>query len=351
MIRATSAPPIGEAWAPQQRHIAIELESVGCLLCGGQDHETLVASGDHLTRIGGKFQVVKCRRCQLAYTNPRPAEQSIGLFYPDGYSPYSGHEPDPRAKRTLRRRLEHAVLRTDFGYPPKPTGLITAAMALSARAIIRRTRPRDSWIPFRPPGRMLDFGCGAGDFMKRMRSHGWTVEGMDFSPTVAQMLSQSAGFRVHIGTLPHADIKPESFDAITMWHSLEHVHSPRGVLQSASQVLRAGGLLVVGVPNLASWSFRRFGQNWYALELPRHLTHFTPETLSAMVETEGFKVQSLSQVGRESCVRKSARRASQSGGDLRWLRALQFPQFSRLVAQWTERSGQADCIRMIAEKQ
>ena len=64
-----------------------------------------------------------------------------------------------------------------------------------------------------------------------------------------------------------------------MWSSLEHVHEPRLAVRAAREVLRPGGLLVVYVPNLGSWSFRTFGEHWFALDLPRHLTHFTPETL------------------------------------------------------------------------
>jgi 2-polyprenyl-3-methyl-5-hydroxy-6-metoxy-1,4-benzoquinol methylase len=197
---------------------------------------------------------------------------------------------------------------------------------------------------------MLDFGCGAGDFMKRMREHGWSVEGIDVSPAVAHRLRESAGIHVHVGTLPHPDIRPESFDAIAMWDSLEHVHSPREVLHAARDALSTNGLLVVGVPNFASWSRQHFQHNWFGLELPRHLTHFTPETLSAMAEAERFRVLSIGQVDHSSSVRKSAHRAAQSGSGSWWLRSLRWNRLSRPVAQWAQRIGQADAIRMIAEK-
>jgi 2-polyprenyl-3-methyl-5-hydroxy-6-metoxy-1,4-benzoquinol methylase len=337
------------AAAPEQ-NVSVQLESVDCPLCAGQDYKTVVVSGDHLTRIGGNFRVVQCRCCQLAFTNPRPTERSIGLFYPESYGPYSGHEPGMRVGRSLRRRLEHAVLRRRFGYPSQPTGPVTAVMGALGNAMIRTTRQRESWIPFRQPGRMLDFGCGAGGFMKRMREHGWNVEGIDVSHEVAHQLRESAGFQVHVGTLPHPDIRPESFDAIAMWHSLEHVHSPRGVLQAARDALRTNGLLVVGVPNFASWTRQHFQHNWFGLELPRHLTHFTPATLSTMAEAEGFRVLSIVQVGHSSSVRKSAHRAAQSGSGSWWQRSLQWNRLSRPVAQWAQRIGQADAFRMIAEK-
>jgi SAM-dependent methyltransferase len=246
--------------------------------------------------------------------------------------------------------LEHAVLRHDFGYPVEPMDAKTAVLAAIGKAMVRSSRHREFWIPYRQPGRMLDFGCGAGDFMKRMREYGWNVEGIDISAAVANRLRDSAGFRVHIGTLPHPGIRPESFDAIAMWHSLEHVHRPRAVLKAAQEALRRGGILAVSVPNFASWSRRHFHRHWFELELPRHLTHFEPATLKAMVEAEGFRVLSLEQIGRGSCVRRSARIASEAGSGSWWLRSLRRSWPGRATARWTERTGQADVIRLVAEK-
>ncbi len=197
---------------------------------------------------------------------------------------------------------------------------------------------------------MLDFGCGAGDFMKRMRDHGWTVEGIDVSPEIARQVRESAGVPVHVGSLPHPEIRPESFDTVVMWDSLEHVHHPRSVLRGARESLRSGGLLVIGVPNFASWSRRHFRENWYGLELPRHLTHFTPKTLSSMVEAEGFRVLSISQIEHGSTVSKSARRAIQSGSPDLWTRSLRWSAVSRSVATWARRIGRGESLRILAEK-
>jgi 2-polyprenyl-3-methyl-5-hydroxy-6-metoxy-1,4-benzoquinol methylase len=221
-----------------------------------------------------------------------------------------------------------------------------------ARAVIRRRRAREQWIPYRAPGRLLDFGCGAGQFSKRMRDYGWNVEGLDVSPQVVQMLRETCGLRTHLGSLPHPDIPEGSFAAITMWHSLEHVPFPQEVLRAAWHALQPGGLLAVGVPNFASWSFRQFREHWTGLGLPRHLTHFTPTTLRHMVEAAGFRVLALEQVGRDGWIRKSARRRIkvQRGAGTGWLRALQWKGLAHLAAQWTELTDQADTLRLIAEK-
>jgi len=335
-----------EATAEQQS-VSVELESVDCLQCGGQDQETGIVARDPLTGIGGSFRVVRCRCCELAFTNPRPTERSIGLFYPESYVCYAERRP-PR-KSALQRRFLRAILRTRYGYPPQATGWTDTVVAAVGRAFIRGTRRRASWVPFRMPGRLLEFGCGAGGYMRQMRDHGWIVEGVDASRFMADRL-RSEGLRVHVGTLPHPDLRPESFDAVTMRHSLEHVHSPRAVLRAAWEVLRRGGLLVVIVPNFASWSFRHFQHDWQPLELPRHLTHFAPQTLSAMARAERFRILAVKQFSKSKTLRKSAENATQSGCRSWWLRSLRWGAFNHPAAIWTERSRQADCLLMIAEK-
>lgn len=327
--------------------IPIELERADCPLCGGHRHDTVVVASDSLTGLGGTFCVVRCRDCQLAFTNPRPTPTCISLFYPKNYRPFSGREW--AESRPLRRSLEQAVLSRLYGYQPQPADRNTVLLSYLGRMTIRRSRQRLAWIPFRDPGRLLDFGCGAGRFLEKMRAFGWSVEGLDISPRVAGRL-QSAGIPVHVGTLPHPDLEPDSYDVITMWNSLEHVHQPRDVVRSAGRLLRRGGLLVIGVPNFASWSFRTFREDWYALELPRHLVHFTPRTILDLVVREGFRVLSLKHVARSGCLRKSARRAVEHGGlPWRWT-ACRWKLWGLPVAQWTERTQQADFIRLVAEK-
>jgi SAM-dependent methyltransferase len=345
-VNASNAPRLTQSGsAPPQKQVPVELESVDCLLCGGADHETVVITHDRLTHIGGNFRVVRCRDCQLAFTNPRPTERARGLFYPADYAPHLEPESSGAPLGSWRRTLERAALSHSFGYPHRRDAR-TALQSVLARAVFRRRRDRQDWIPFRAPGRLLDFGCGADDFLVLMRDYGWHVEGVDLFPQVNDTLRRKAGIVAHVGSLPHPDIRGESFDAITMRHSLEHVPFPKEVLVAAANALRHGGIVVIGVPNFASWSFKHFRENWTGLALPRHLTHFTPLTLHRMAEAAGFRVLSVEQIGRDGRIRKSARIAMQAGrrSILRW------KSLAGLVARWTELTGQADCLRLIAEK-
>ncbi|WP_166820201.1 class I SAM-dependent methyltransferase [Thalassoroseus pseudoceratinae] len=327
----------------------IELESVACLLCEGNRFSTVIVAPDPLTKLGGNFRVVRCSDCGLHFTNPRPTVNSIGMFYPDDYACWSGQEKKPKWKDRLRQSSEHLILRRYFGYP-NPTSMLESFWANVGAAWISRSDRRQDWIPWRSPGRLLDFGCGAGAFLQAMQRHGWDVCGMDMSAACAAGVTERTGIPVHVGTLPHPDLKPESFDAVTMWNALEHVHEPRETLTAANQLLRRGGIVVVGVPNIDSWAFRQFHQDWYPLKLPRHLTHFTPLTLQEMVYRCGFRPLQLDHISRPHFLRKSARMAVANGQALRWPRILKNKHAATAVANWTERTRQAEFIRVVAEK-
>ncbi len=329
---------------------SIEFETVDCPLCGAGRWEPLVESPDFETGLGGIFRVVRCVGCGLAFTNPRPTPASIAQFYPANYSPHEGHGQDTSLRGRIRRALGRSVLRCDYNYPPQPLGAGVAMLATVGRFLIRSTRRRAEWIPFRGDGRLLDFGCGAAGFARRMRGFGWSVEGLDASQTVAERVERETGIRVHVGSLPHSRVAPRSFDAITMWASLEHVHDPRSVVSAAREALRPGGTLVVSVPNIASWPARTFRHAWWGLELPRHLVHFTPDTLTRLLEIEGLYVQRLDHIGRDGWLRRSAHRLTQLGLRPRWLRACRWKPVALPISRWTEQARQAENIIAIVER-
>ncbi|MEX0718609.1 MAG: class I SAM-dependent methyltransferase [Planctomycetaceae bacterium] len=330
----------------------VELERADCPLCGRDDARPVISAPDRTTGIGGEFHVVRCRACGAQYTNPRPTPETIGLFYPRGYSPWNENEERRPARARFMKSLERAVLETWLGYPrtapreplPRP---LAARLGL---LLIRRSRQRQSWIPWRAPGRLLDFGCGGGSFLMRMREFGWDVRGMDVSAECARAVTERTGIPVDVGTLPHPDVRPESFDAITLWNALEHVHSPRATLRAVREALSPGGLVVVGVPNIDSWTFREFGTDWHPLELPRHLTHFTPETLSRMLEAEGFRLLSLEHVSRPGFLRHSVELVQNAGRNAPQLLRLRKGRRARAAADRAERHREADFIRAVAAR-
>lgn len=153
----------------------------------------------------------------------------------------------------------------------------------------RRARLLDRHHP--GPGRVLDVGCGRGLMLAFLKGAGWECVGTERSAELANAVRQDHALDVRVSArLADCDFMPQSFDVVTMWHSLEHVGDPVDALAAANGLLRPGGLLLLEVPNVASWQARIGGPVWFHLDVPRHRYHFSPETLRAVLGGCGFEV-------------------------------------------------------------
>ncbi len=300
----------------------VEWEEPDCLLCGRRNWSPLVEAPDSTAGgTGWWFAVVQCQDCGLCFTNPRPSPQTISQFYPPVYRPH-------RTRRVRSRRWQPRWL------VPSP----------------RQPRKEQQVLPWRGKGRLLDFGCGGGSFLASMHKQSWQVTGVDVSAAAVRRVRSELGLRALLGTLPHPELRPESFDVITMWHALEHVHDPLEVLREAYRLLVPGGQVVIAVPNIDSLPFRWFGSAWYGLDLPRHLTHFAPWTLHVMLERAGFSVGPIRMVRHSDWLRASAKRACQLARGPLWHRWLTAKPPSRVAAWYCSLLHQCDCMLVSAER-
>lgn len=295
------------------------LEEIDCPLCQSGRRTTLVEALDGDSR-GLVFRVVRCQRCGLAFTSPRPDAASIAGFYPFDYEPHRG-------RRRAARFGAVAWLKGLYSGDPERYG------------------PR-----WRGQGRLLDVGCGSGGFLDRMHHRGWSVVGLDTAPGAVDHVRNTLGLPAFAGSLPQPVIPPESFDVVTMWQCLEHVHRPLEMLREAYQVLVPGGWLYVTVPNFASGAARWFGADWFGLDLPRHLVHFDPDTLREMLERAGFDVHAVRLRRRTSWIHKSARLADRrgNGGGLRG--SLRFRPLASVASWYAYLQGQADCLLAVVAR-
>lgn len=229
-----------------------------CPLCGEVDAETLMSAG---RRFGPElvYQVVACNRCSLRFVRPLPTEEELVTLYGDDY--YGEQEPAILSWDRLRLALHSTVL-----------------------------WHRRQTLRWRSPGRLLDVGCGDGDFLAALEKRGWEVHGCEFSRTAAG-LARSKGIEVHQGPLSSAGYPAGFFDVVTLWHVLEHLPEPARDLTVVHRLLKDDGLLVIEVPDSASPTFHLCGRSWFPLDVPRHLQHFTPTTLDAMLDRAGLRVQ------------------------------------------------------------
>jgi 2-polyprenyl-3-methyl-5-hydroxy-6-metoxy-1,4-benzoquinol methylase len=314
-------------------------EHVPCPGCGADDTDEALRIDD-VPELDRPAVIVRCRRCSLAYLNPRPTPERIGVYYPADYVCYRTVAATRR--RPLRDRWERAHRRVALGHP----GTVGWRDRLAAAAhglLVRRAIQRSEWIAYRGEARLLDVGCGGGDFLVRMRNRGWRVEGLDIGREQCARVAEATGAVVHVGTLPGAAVEPAAYDLVTFWQVLEHLHDPVATLRAARELLRPGGSIVASTPNFGSWSRQRFGATWVGLDPPRHLIHYTPETLQAVFEAAGFRVTRVVPLGMDGWIRTSASTTPPAVID-RTRRAYTIKQVATATARWSERWNVADNI-------
>jgi SAM-dependent methyltransferase len=140
-------------------------------------------------------------------------------------------------------------------------------------------------------GRVLDIGCGRGFLLDAFRRRGWSVQGTELDDRSAAHAREVLGLEVETG-LPEEWPWPDGhFDAVVMWHVLEHLHEPRLALERARRLLRPRGVLMVGVPNFGSAEARLAGAGWFHLDVPRHVVHLTTEWLEGALDAAGFETR------------------------------------------------------------
>lgn len=219
-----------------------------CDLCGEAKNKRELTGSDLRVGLSERFTLYKCRSCGLVSLQPQPTDAALAPHYPDW------------------------LWENDSAHVSKFTPAID---------ILNGRHPH--------PGRLLDVGCGPGDFVLALGRLHWEASGIDIGGAQVE-----AGLRRGAALSVCDDFtqftSAERFDAITFNHVLEHVRSPRAYLQRARKLLKPGGTVIVSVPNYGSLSRRVFGAYWMHLDLPRHLFHFTPSTLSALLKSVGFTV-------------------------------------------------------------
>ncbi len=280
----------------------LQLELVkSCPVCESEKHRDLFIACDRLCELPGEFKVARCDECGIVYLKERPDARSINFYYPaDSYYAYK-----PPAAYSLFLRgdslaaiwyaIKKSILSADYNYKHFGGKKIISLLARLPLVRNHATFELDALLhPYVESGSLLEVGCASGMYLDLMRALGWKrVVGIDISRRAIEQARDELKLEAYCGELKDACLDEESFDAVSLSHTLEHVSDPVGFLRETHRVMKPEARLAIIVPNVESLCARVFGQDWFHLDAPRHMVNFTRRSLRVALERAGFRVESL----------------------------------------------------------
>lgn len=235
-----------------------------CPVCGQTSIVRVLEAKDH-TVSGEQYAIWECASCHLRFTQDVPDAASIAPYYrSDNYISHSD------TRKGLINRLYHQVRQI--------------TLRQKKQLLIRETGTAS--------GKLLDIGAGTGAFLHTMQAAGWTVTGLE--PDAGAREVAASRYQLALeepSTLFH--LPPASFDAITMWHVLEHVHQLQDYLAQIRKLLKQGGTFFLALPNYTAEDARHYGSYWAAYDVPRHLYHFAPEAVRTLLQQHGLELKAM----------------------------------------------------------
>lgn len=232
-----------------------------CPICA---HTTILDSGlsprDPFTK--ELFKLTDCRNCGFRFTNPRPIVSEIGKYY----------------------------LSTEYISHTNSSSSVADRFYKLAR-ILALWRKTDLLRKYHSSGRVLDVGCGTGEFLSCAGKAGFHVHGIEPGPQARAQAILLHG--LHVDVELSALNASETFDAITLWHVLEHFHDPSDALKNIVGYLKPGGHIFIAVPDRNSWDSAYYRSDWAAWDVPRHLSHFRLSDILYLADKQGLAVASV----------------------------------------------------------
>ena len=208
---------------------------------------------------GESFQILSCDKCGLRFTNPRPTGNDLPSYYKS--EEYISHS---NIKKGLVNSLYHAVRHLTI------------------------KRKYNTVRRFASGRRILDIGCGTGELLNFFNQRGWTSTGIEPDRDARDYAASNYGLT--ITDLESLSLQQGAkFDVITMWHVLEHVNNLHDYLDKIKGLLDENGTFIVAVPNSESWDAKHYKEYWAAFDVPRHLYHFSRDSIHALMSMHRFE--------------------------------------------------------------
>lgn len=217
-----------------------------CILCSSHNLSKI-------KNVNSKYDLVKCKNCNLIALNPQPTFEELKKFY----------------EHDLLNNFEY--YRRSIKYDEK---------TFSERLILAER--------FAKTGMVLDIGCGTGTFMKVARSRGWKPSGVEWNKKSAEFCRKKLKLKVY------SEIPAESrFNLVNMSDVIEHLTNPKKELLRIKKLLNEGGILMISTPD-----YDKFGTKLFQVKPNEHLFYFTNETLKKILNATGFSILYMKNVSR-----------------------------------------------------
>lgn len=232
-----------------------------CPVCGASAIQSFLQVKDHSVS-GETFLICECAVCTARFTQDIPSAAAIGPYYKS--ENYISHTNTSKGLiNGLYQWVRKRTLRQKRKLIQKETGLNT--------------------------GTILDLGSGTGAFAGEMKNNGWQVTALEPDADARKVALESFGVSLQ-DTSEFYSLAEQQFDAVTMWHVLEHVHDLQGYMAKLKTLLKDKGRLFIAVPNYTSGDAATYGAYWAAYDVPRHLYHFSPVSMKGLVEKHGMQL-------------------------------------------------------------
>ena len=235
-----------------------------CPVCKSTQIQTKLSAKDY-TVSGEIFSIVACNNCTHLFTQNVADQNEIGKYYAS--ENYISHSD---TQEGLVNKLYHAIRKK--------------TLQTKKKLIVSETE--------KATGNILDIGCGTGAFLNTMKIGGWNIAGLEPDETARAKATSLYG----IEPQPSQNIfslQYNAYDAITMWHVLEHVHQLHEYMAQLKNILTDKGKIFIAVPNYTSYDAQYYGEFWAAYDVPRHLYHFSPASMKNLVEQHGLSIKKI----------------------------------------------------------
>ncbi len=235
-----------------------------CPVCNSEKVTDLFAAEDY-TVSHEKFSVCECSNCTLLFTQNIPSQNEIGKYYAS--ENYISHSD---TQSGIVNRLYHLVRKKT----------LNGKLQLIQKETSKHT------------GKILDIGCGTGAFLHTMKTAGWESTGLEPDETARKKAHEL----YHLTPLPSPELfnlAHNTYDAITMWHVLEHVHQLHKYVEQLKNLITANGRIFIAVPNYTSHDAQHYSNAWAAYDVPRHLYHFSPASMKNLLEQHGLTIKKI----------------------------------------------------------